>query len=95
MLPSRADTFLAIERTLESRELGMGIDRAKEDGFELWDASTMRAGSVSCTTHLVHTSIREKERRIVIWDGGRGRDVGVVLGLEVVEELLADACSGP
>ena len=35
MLPSRADTFLAIERTLESRELGVGIDRAKEDGLEL------------------------------------------------------------
>ena len=46
-------------------------------------------------TCLVHTSIGEEKCGILIRDRGRGGDVGVLLGFEVVEELFADALRSP
>ena len=51
--------------------------------------------SCDLVTHLVHTSIREQQRRILMRDRGRRRDERVVLGAEVGEELFAHARRGP
>jgi hypothetical protein len=46
-------------------------------------------------TDLIHARIGEQEGGIVKGDGGGRLDECMVLGLEVVEELLADASGGP
>ena len=47
------------------------------------------------STHLVHTSIREQEGRVLIGNGRRGRDEGVVPVLEELEKFFADAYGRP
>ena len=80
VLASRTDTFLTVERTLEFCQLGTRIDCAQEDCFVLQLLlRTFRDNTRPRCAHLVHTSIREKQRRVLMRDGGGGRDECVVL----------------
>ena len=71
VLSSCTYTLLGVECAFDSRELGLGVDRAEEDRLELCRASASTSRSIAITmAHLVHASIGEEEGRIFIWDGG-------------------------
>lgn len=95
VFPSGANTFLAVESAFQSRELRLRVYRPQEDALVLWGMFSGVSEITMIATHLVHTSVREKESGVVIWYcRGRGHE-GVFPGLEVIEELLADLGGGP
>src|SRR5262249_4616510 len=48
-------------------------------------------GAEEVRLELVHPGVGEEQRRVVVWDDRRGRDIGVpVLLAEEVDKLLAD-----
>ena len=94
MLSTSADTLLTVECAFQSRELRLGIDCAKEDSLELWAASGSRTQPMLDRTCLVHASIGEEKRGVLIRDRARGWHERMLLRLEKVKERLADLRRG-
>ena len=71
MLPPCTDTLLAVMGTPQCCHIRVRVDRAQKYRFVLAQRfSVDLASTVETGTHLIHTSIREQQRWIIIWDRG-------------------------
>lgn len=89
-----SNALLGIEGASKFGMVRVGIDGAEEDGFILRRINK-GVGGRDLRTYLVHSSVCEEESGILVWDGGRGGDEGVVSCAEIVKESIADAGGSP
>ena len=93
---SGSDALLGIESALDLGHLRVGIDCAKEDGFELeWAEHLSSVDEILMGTDLVHACIGKEEGRVLERDRRRRGDENMVLVAEKVEKLLPDAGGRP